>query len=183
MTEVKARPHMSIGHPPEPSAIERMHVHAATPDEKVFVDLTNRSQVRISFAPGYYETASAPDIERQIVRLAKVAFARRMKEYYQVRSADFDETFTRESPPTTMRDHEYVRARSELVAEGSALDGRIQISVIGMQHWSVRIEHGITKTVGEQAFAQAISEAATQLVTGQFDKIRQLKREIYTSYA
>jgi hypothetical protein len=99
------------------SALADLHASAATPDHRAFATISGRTHVQLSLAPGYYEWASVADLERQLTRLAKLLFVSRMKAYYAARSRDFGQTFTHESPPTSPRDEEYVRARSGLVVE------------------------------------------------------------------
>ena len=152
---------------------------ARTPDGRAYATITGRTQVTLSLAPGYYEWASVPDLERQLTRLAKLLFAARMKAYYAARSADFEQTFTREPAPTSPRDEAYVRARSALVVEGSAADGAIHITAVGMDSWAVHLDRDVQLRMDEHAFCEAASSAATRLVESQFAQVRALKREVY----
>jgi hypothetical protein len=161
------------------SALSELQASAATPDEKAFATISGRSQVRFSLAAGYYDWASVPDLERQLTRLAKLLFVARMKAYYVARSRDFDQLFTKESPPTSREDQEYVRARSGLVVEGEAGGGAVRISAVGMDSWTVTLDRDVQKRLNEPAFCAAVSNAATELVESQFAQIRALKREVY----
>ena len=161
------------------SALADLHASAATPDHRAFATISGRTHVQLSLAPGYYEWASVADLERQLTRLAKLLFVSRMKAYYAARSRDFGQTFTHESPPTSPRDEEYVRARSGLVVEGEAAGGAIRIGAVGMDSWVVHLDRGIQKRLNEAAFCAAVSEAATLLVESQFTQVKALKREVY----
>lgn len=161
------------------SALAELRASAATPDEKAFATISGRTHVEFSLAAGYYEWASVTDLERQLTRLAKLLFVARMKAYYAARSRDFDQLYTRESPPTSREDHEYVRARSGLVVEGEAAGGAVRISSVGMDSWVVTLDRDVQKRLTEQAFCAAVSSAATQLVESQFAQVRALKREVY----
>jgi hypothetical protein len=161
------------------TALAELQASAATPDEKAFATISGRTHVRFSLAAGYYEWASVADLERQLTRLAKLLFVARMKAYYVARSRDFDQIFTRESPPTSVRDHEYVRARSGLVVEGEAAGGAVRITAVGMESWTVHLDRDVQQRLDEQAFCAAVSSAATQLVESQFAQVRELKREVY----
>jgi len=137
--------------------------------------------VQLTLAPGYYEWASVPDLERQLTRLAKLLFVSRMKAYYAARSRDFGQLFTRESPPTSALDEEYVRDRASLAVEGEAAGGAIRISAVGMDSWAVHLDRDIQRRMDEHAFIEAVSRAATELVAAQFARVRELKREVYGS--
>ncbi len=161
------------------SALAELQASAATPDEKAFATISGRTHVQFTLAAGYYDWASVADLERQLTRLAKLLFVARMKAYYAARSRDFDQVFTRESPPTGPRDEEYVRARSGIVVEGEAAGGAVRISAVGMESWTVHLDRDVQKRLNEQAFCAAVSSAATQLVEQQFAQVRELKREVY----
>jgi len=161
------------------SALAELRASAATPDEKAFATISGRTHVRFSLAPGYYEWASVADLERQLTRLARLLFVARMKAYYVARSRDFGQIFTKESPPTSPRDQQYVRARAGLVVEGEAAGGAVRISAVGMESWAVHLDRDVQKNLDEQAFCAAVSGAATQLVEQQFAQVKTLKREVY----
>jgi hypothetical protein len=163
------------------SALAELRAAAATPDERAFATISERTHVRFSLAPGYYEWATVPDLEMQLTRLAKLLFVARMKEYYQARSRDFSMEVTKESPPVSARDHEYVRARAALAVEGVAAGGAVRITTLGMESWAVRLAPEVKQRLDEQAFCDAVSDAATELVTLQFAGVKALKREIYGS--
>ena len=161
------------------SALSGLSATASTPGGRAYATITSRTHVRLSLAPGYYEWASVPDLERQLTRLAKLLFVARMRAYYVARSQDFQQVFTREPAPTTPQDEEYVRARSELAVEGEALEGAVSISVVGMEAWTVHLDRDLKRRTDEHAFCDAVSRAATRLVESQLARVRALKREVY----
>jgi hypothetical protein len=161
------------------SALAELRASAATPDEKAFATISGRSHVQLSLAAGYYEWASVGDLERQLTRLARLLFVARMRAYYVARSRDFGQTFTKESPPTSSRDRQYVLARSGLVVEGEAAGGVVRVSAVGMDSWTVHLDRDVQNRLNEAAFCTAVSSAASQLVESQFAQVRALKREVY----
>ena len=161
------------------SALDEMSATAGTPDGRAFATISGRTHVRMSLTPGYYEWASVTDLERQLTRLAKLLFVARMRAYYEARSRDFEQLFTREPAPTTPLDEAYVRARSEVVVEGDAAGGAVRISAVGMESWAVHLDRDVQQRMVEMAFCDAVSRAATQLVEQQLAAVRALKREVY----
>jgi hypothetical protein len=160
-------------------AFAELTATATTPDERASATITGRTHVRMSLAPGYYEWASVTDLERQLTRLAKLLFVARVRAYYEARSQDFEQLFTREPAPTTPLDEAYVRARSEVVVEGEAAGGAVRISAVGMDSWEVHLDRDVQQRMDEVTFCDAVSRAATQLVELQLAAVRALKREVY----
>ena len=119
------------------------------------------------------------DLERQLTRLAKLLCVARMRAYYEARSRDFQQLFTREPAPTTPLDEAYVRARAEVVVEGEAAGGAVRISAVGMESWAVLLERDVHQRMDEVTFCDTVSRAATQLVEQQLAAVRALKREVY----
>ena len=138
------------------SALDEMTATASTPDGRAFATITERTHVRMSLAPGYYEWASVTDLERQLTRLAKLLFVARMRAYYEARSRDFEQLFTREPAPTTPLDEAYVRARSEVVVEGEAAGGAVRISAVGMESWAVHLDRDV-RQMDEVTFCDAVA--------------------------
>jgi hypothetical protein len=161
------------------SALAGLTATASTPDGRAFATISGRTHVRMSVAPGYYEWASVTDLERQLTRLARLLFVARMRAYYEARSRDFDQLFTREPAPTTPLDEAYVRARSEVVVEGEAAGGAVRIGAVGMDSWAVHLDRDVQQRMDEVTFCDAVSRAATQLVELQLAAVRTLKREVY----
>jgi len=160
------------------TARQRLQASAETPDGSASVHIRGVSGIRLVLAPGYFHRASARDLEFQLTRLAKLAFVARMREYYRGRGHELGRDLYREPSPRTDRDRTYVDARSQVVAEGGA-GGPVEVTAVGMEHWTVRIDPAWHATVDEQTFCDTVSSVASRLVEDQFAKIRQLKVAVY----
>ena len=160
-------------------SLDTLEARAGTPDERVFGEIHGRTDVSVSFAPGYYEQASDAALEEQFTRLARVLFAQRMKAYFRIRSEDFGETVTRESPPSSERDQRFVEERSRITATGTSPDGRITCSVVGMAHWTIRIQPGTHRELSEDAFCRSFAAAAGAMIADQFAQVRRVKDAVY----
>ncbi|MGI5215514.1 hypothetical protein [Plantactinospora sp. CA-290183] len=158
--------------------LDNMYVRVASPAGNIVAELSGRTDVRLSFSAESYRYLNERELERQLVGLGKLLWAARTREYYAAVSEAFGETVTGEPPPIGPRDVEFHEARDELVAEGRS-DGTIQVSVRGMQVWTVRIADGTVRRLTEQEFAARVQEAAGQLIRDQFRKIGLLKAKIY----
>lgn len=156
-----------------------MRVQATSPDNMITGELRDRTEVYLSFAPGSYRQYRTASLEEQLAGLARRLWVGRMRKYYEAMSEAFGETITKEPPPEGQRDADFHAARDELVAEGHSADGRIHVAVRGMRHWTVRIADGTVRRLTEEQFAAGVRDAARELISDQFAKIRELKREIY----
>jgi hypothetical protein len=159
--------------------LDSMHIRAATPDGTISARLNGRTNVVLSFAPGYYDQCSERDLERRLALLATLLWAGRMRAFYAALSEAYEQTITGEDRPISPRDVEYAELRDALVAQGRSADNRITVSVRGMREWNIRVKDGTAREIDEHAFAAAVGEAAAELIRDQFAQIALLKNRVY----
>lgn len=159
--------------------LDRMRVVVTVSSGEITGELRNRTEVRVSFAPGSYRRYHERDLERQFASLARLLWAGRMKEYYAAASEAFGQAVTGEPRALTPRDSAYYTARAEIIARGCSADGRICVTVQGMRLWTVRIADGTIRALSEDAFAACLRDAAADLIRDQLRQIRLLKDECY----
>ncbi|NUO57361.1 MAG: hypothetical protein HOV71_00815 [Hamadaea sp.] len=157
--------------------LDRMVVTASTPDGAIAAELFDRDQVRLSF-PGGYRWLDESRLPGQLEALARVLWARRMREYFEIMSEDEDVPITAEPEPVTAGQWEFVERRAQIVARGESPDGRIAVSVRGMQEWTVRVQPGTLREYAEEEFAEAIRSVVTRLLDDQFRQITELKIDL-----
>jgi hypothetical protein len=171
-------PTISLG-PRSHNSLDDLEAGASSPDGQATVRIRGRSEITFSLAPGVYESGDEVDMERRLTQLARLGFVARMRAYYALRSRGFGQTYTKEAPAVSPRDQQYVDERSRLIASGSSPDGRIQVTVAGMEFWTVDLQPGTLSALDETSFCAAVSSAAHEVVEDQFRQIRRLKDEIY----
>jgi hypothetical protein len=159
--------------------INAMRVRASSPDQMITAELSGRSQVTLSFAPGWYGRCTDSELGRKLSTVASQLWVARMREYWTVRSRDAGEIITSEPKPISPRAVAYRKARSVLVARGRSADGSVSISVEGMRSWTVTVAPGTVRVLDEREFAAAAGEAAAALIQDQYQKVATLKAEIY----
>lgn len=159
--------------------LDRMSVRVTSPDRSLAAELQGRTTVHLTLAPGVYRRIREPDLADRLATVARLLWAARMKVYYQALSEALDERITAEARPVSPRDVNYHTARDQVLAEGRSFDGRFQVSVQGMRHWTVHIAAGTLGVLGEDQFTEAVSQAAAELIQDQQVKIRELKRQCY----
>ncbi|GIG91240.1 hypothetical protein [Plantactinospora endophytica] len=158
--------------------IDMMVVTASTPDRSISAELFDRDQVVLRFEPGYYRRVDEHALENQLAALARILWAHRMREYYAILSDLADTQITGEPMPRNEAQVEFLERRDDITARGVSGDGRISISVTGMQQWKVHIQEGTLHRLPESGFTQAVREAVKQLLDDQMRQITVLKLEL-----
>lgn len=153
-------------------------VTTVSPNEQVFVTLRGDSDVRVSFLPGYYERATAAQIEEQLARTARLVFADRTKAFFDLRSQEHGDVVRPARTAVTAADAEYHRRRAELAVEGTSDDGAVTIASVGMTHFTVQMAPGTLDRVDVATFERDLAQAATRLVEDQKEKMWDLKLEV-----
>jgi hypothetical protein len=159
--------------------LDRMRVRASVHGGAVTAELHDHDEVDISFAPDYYGRVSVATMEQHLTSLGRLLRTEYFRQYYAAVSEAFRQTVTREVPAIGRQDREYVSLRRDLVAEGRSSDGRITVTVRGMEHWDVRIADGTAYEITEAEFIGGLREAAGALIRHQFAGIRELKNRVY----
>jgi hypothetical protein len=159
--------------------IEAIHVRVSSPDGAITAELANRTQMRLSFAPGWYDRCDESDLERRLSALATLLWTGRMRKYWVVLSQDAGERIIGESKPISPRAVAYREARDKMVAKGRSADGRVSVSVQGMRQWTIQVQRGTVRAIDENAFVAAAGQAATELIQDQYRGIAALKLKIY----
>lgn len=159
--------------------LDQMRVRATTPGGSISADLYGRNDVRVSFAPGYYQRVDKNDLEEHLASLARLLWVARMREYYAMLSEGFGYQITGGSRAISPIDVEYERQRESVLAEGRSADDAVHISVRGMKTWTVRTTDHAVSTLPEEEFAARIGEAAKALIRDHRQQIMDLKYQIY----
>lgn len=161
------------------TAYQALTATAQTPNQRLAATIRDRDQVTVQVLDGsWFGGATAGDLEDQLTKLARLLFAERMSEYYKARSRDFGELILREPTPVTPRDHAYVDQRAKLFVEGGSPE-TIHITSVGMNQWAVQINRDWFARIGRDGFCEAAGRAASDLVSLQFRRVRELKLEMW----
>jgi hypothetical protein len=147
-------------------------IDAATPDGIAFATLRGQSDVRVSFAPGYYAHADDARVADKLAQLGKLLWVARMKEYYRFKSEQLGRTVRGEAEPVTDAQRARRQARDAIVATGRSVDGTVEATAVGLFGWTVRIAPGTVPRMPEEQFCAAVSQAARGLIE---DHLFQLK--------
>jgi hypothetical protein len=154
-----------------------LRVRAQLPDGSLAAELTGRGEVRLTVRD--YARLTEPELSRRIAQLARLLWARRMGEYFRIRSEVTGQRVTRESPALGRRDQEFEAARDDLVVRGRSADGRVEVQTRGMREWTVRIQPGTLRALTETQFAVGVGEAAAGLIADQRERLRDIAVRTY----
>jgi len=158
---------------------DRTEVHTVSPNEQVFVTMTGDRDIRVSFAPGYYERATRQQLVEQLQRTARQAFIDRTRAFFAELGRDRGTTVRPSRSIVTPRDAEYWRRLDALEATGSSSDGAVSGVLVGSEHLTVLIAPGTRDRLDATAFAAAASEAATRLLADHLAQAMQVKLDVY----
>ena len=158
-------------------------VDVVSPNEQVFITLIGDTDLRVSFAPGYVERATRPQLEEQVARTARLVFARRTEAFYELRSREAGHLLRPGRHPANDRAARFRAARDELVVEGASPDGSVRIVSVGLRDFSVRITPPPGLALDATWLAGAVAAAGTALVADQARGVAELRREVYFSDA
>lgn len=154
-----------------------LHASATTSDSMVSAEISGRADVRVTFAPGYYDVASAEELAWQLERLAPELFRERMRAYYRIRSEQEGHPVMPPGPRPERA--EYDAARAEVLAVGEAPGGAIRMTALAMETWTVSVAPEARRALDEHAFALAAGRAASALVRSQYQQVAGLKRQFF----
>lgn len=150
-----------------------IHVTANVSGGDITAEL-RRQGVRVSFEEGVYDFAGESALAGSLERLAKLLWAGWQRQY----RAAIDETDLI-IDADDQHDLNFFADRSAVTAQGVSADGRITISTIGMESFSVQIQPGTVRAVPESSFRAGAEQAAVALIRDYRDKVNELKKRYY----
>jgi hypothetical protein len=154
-----------------------MRVRASVPGGAVSAELRGRSELFVEFAPGYYRRVDDRSLEQALTVLCRLLWAAHEKEYQAIIRRAGGVPMTRERV-TDPLDVDYCQRLDELTAVGTSADGRVRVSVRGMREWAVRVD---AVSLREREFVSRAAEAAEALINDQFEKVLQLRQQVFNS--
>lgn len=148
--------------------LDSMVVSATSPDQNIRVEVSNYTDVRVTFRPGSYNLYDEERLAHQLARLGVstwVAYQRARSEAHRrslgLSSTEFAEVNRASDDPHRSRYEEELRA---LEAEGRSTSGALRIRTRGMAHWDVDIEAGALRRFREDEFLSEIHSAVASLL-------------------
>lgn len=158
---------------------EETEVHTVSPNEQIFVVVRGDRDVRVSFAPGYYERARRDQLIEQLQRTARVAFLDRTNAFFDLISRDRGTTVRPSRSIVNARDADYWRRLDELEVSAGTPGGELSATLLGSQHLSVTIAPGVMERHSAESFAAIASQVATELLRDHLAKAMQIKLDVY----
>lgn len=149
--------------------LDGIRVQASTSGADIRAELSNRSQVVLSFGEGVYEFISEHALEQALSRLARQLCTGWVRQYQEAIST----THLDDQPKGQHDDfQEEVRAVSASVESS---DGRISLSTVGVQDFTATVRRGTVRSLSEGEFAARVAEVAPQLIRQYQAKVLELK--------
>ncbi|GAA1811050.1 hypothetical protein GCM10009682_35800 [Luedemannella flava] len=158
--------------------LDDLRLIAATDDGAVTAILTQRTNLRLQFAPGAYRRRTDAQLEFDLRVIATRLWVARTRAYYEALSDIKGEKITTERPAYGSRSQQYRTERADLTAHGACADNRIKVRVHGLRDWDVSIQPGTTAALSADEFVDRVGQATRSLLDDLQGKVRELKRRI-----
>ncbi|MQA10151.1 MAG: hypothetical protein GEU98_16675 [Pseudonocardiaceae bacterium] len=154
--------------------LDGIRVHVRAPGADIEAELRNRTNITLSFGESVYDFASESALESALTSIARLLWTGWQCQY----RAAIDETDLN-IDPDDQHDLNFFAERDEIEATVESSDGRIRISAVGMENFSVRITPGTVREISEGEFTANVTEASTKLIQEYQDKVNELKKRYY----
>lgn len=156
--------------------LDNIHVRVRVPGTEIKGELRHRNELSISFEAGTYQWLRESRLQHQLATLARLLCAGWTREYL----AALNSSFLRVEPGEVAWNNDYEKARNQIEASGSSGDGRITVSAVGMENFSVRIIPGSLRELSEQEFVTRTGEAAAAFLADHMAQVHELKNRLLT---
>lgn len=150
--------------------LDGIKVQASTSGADIRAELSNRSQVVLSFGEGVYEFISEHALEQALSRLARQLCTGWVRQYQEAIS-----TTHLDDQPKGQRDYDFQEEVRAVSASVESSDGRISLSTVGMQDFTATVRRGTVRSLSEGEFAARVAEVAPQLIRQYQAKVLELK--------
>lgn len=157
--------------------LDSMLVTATTPDGTTFIELRGRTDVRISFAPGYYRHATESRLAGKLQAAARLLWVARTKEYFRAYAEATGRDASGEHIDTDNA-QAFKDARMEIVARGESDDGVVTVVAAALWDWTISIAPGTVRAVDEQEFCRLAGQAGTRQIEDQYRQLRDVRRQL-----
>ncbi|HZE40433.1 MAG TPA: hypothetical protein VE172_16650 [Stackebrandtia sp.] len=155
--------------------LDVLRVEVTSPDNQIKAKISGEADdVALAMRPGAYKRYDEATLEHQLSRLCTLGWTGVRRGYFQalatVYSVTEGEAEKMEKNPPDVRDRDYNKEISEIVAEGRSKGGVVRGRAKGMAFWKVQIRPGTLEKLDEEEF---IAECLSALRDVQLDSKRQ----------
>ncbi|PZG15200.1 hypothetical protein C1I95_20080 [Micromonospora craterilacus] len=157
---------------------------ALSPDRNVKARVSTDGQVEITFQPGTFETYNENQLSYQLSRLGMVTWVsvqRARTEAYRVAQGMTQQEVvqTEQAAPLDPRREKYSEDLARVEGEGVSTSGAVRIRTTGMAGWSVDLESGCLRRLGEGGFLAEAQSAVRALLADRDQKIVLIKAKYF----
>ncbi len=154
--------------------LDNIRVRVRAPGADIEAELSARNTITLSFGESVYEFIRERYLEHALASLARLLFAGWLREY---RAAIADTGLNID--PKDQHDLNFRDERQDLQSSGESSDGRIRLTAVGMDDFTVRITRGTVRDLREREFVARVGEAAAALLGDYRTQVRDLKKRYY----
>lgn len=154
--------------------LDKIRVRVRAPGTEIEAELSSRNNITLSFGESVYAFISERYLEHALASVARLLFVGWLREYRAV----IDDTELN-IDPKDQHDLNFRDERREIESSGESSDGRVRLSVIGMNDFTARIQRGTVRELREREFVARVREASTALIGDYRAQVRELKKRYY----
>jgi hypothetical protein len=151
--------------------LDNIRVQVRAPGAEIQAELSSRNIITLSFGESVYAFISERYLEHALASLARLLFAGWVREH---RAAIADTGLNID--PKDQHDLRFRDERQEIRSSGESSDGRVRLSAVGMDDFTVRIKRGTVRELREREFVARVGEAASALLADYRAQVRELKK-------
>ncbi|WP_341716748.1 hypothetical protein QQG74_22575 [Micromonospora sp. FIMYZ51] len=157
---------------------------AVSPDHNIEARVSPDGQVEVRFQPGTFETYNENQLSYQLSRLgmlAWVAAQRARTEAYRVAQGLTQQEVVQlaQEKPRDPRRERYAEDLATVEGTGVSASGAVRIRTTGMAGWSVQLESGCLRRLGEHGFLADLHSAVRALFADREQKIILIKARYF----
>jgi hypothetical protein len=159
--------------------LDRLQVRTELPGTGITGTVRDRTELILSFAGNTYYRSTDDELAHRLTNLGRLLWVAWTRGYYEELSAVSGSIIRGERPAQSAKELEYVQRRAQIVAEGRAADGRIRVTVQGLQALAAHIQPGTLRALSEEEFIIEARKAVRAMLEDHQDKIIALKVQVY----
>nr|WP_218862114.1 hypothetical protein [Actinopolyspora biskrensis] len=154
--------------------LDRIRVRANAPGVDLEAELRDRNQVTLTFGESVYEFIDERFLERALAGLARRLYTGWVRQYREAIS-----TTNLNIEPNDQHDFAFEEEMHAVEASAESSDGRVTISTVGMQEFSVSIRRGTVRELSEREFVARATEVVPRLIQHFQAQVAELKVRYY----
>jgi hypothetical protein len=153
-------------------SLDSMAITVRSPDSNIEAEVDIDYQVKLRFRAGSFHQYSEFTLEHQLGQLSRLAWAAYQRDYLAAVEAS-----GRVINDWNPKRRAYREALATIEVNAVSAGGQVEVSSVGLERWTCRIEPGTLARLGEDGFVAEAESAVANLITQYVHRVVLLKDE------